>query len=55
MGIIKEPLNVDFVVENRSLTKEEEIKISEFIISQKRKNEIKEKTTRRATKTIQKI
>jgi len=55
MGIIKEPINVDFVVENRPLTKEEEMKISEFIISQKNKNEIKEKTKRRTTKTRQKI
>ena len=40
MGIIKEPLHVDFEVENRPLTKEEESKISEFIKSQKGKREL---------------
>lgn len=37
MGIIKEPLNVDFVVENRPLSKEEEKQISDYIIAQKKK------------------
>lgn len=41
MGIIKEPLYVDFEVENRPLTKEEELKISEFIKSQKSKIDLK--------------
>lgn len=31
MGLIKEPLDVDFEVESRPLTKEEEKAISEFI------------------------
>lgn len=38
MGIIKEPLHIDFEVESRSLTKDEEAKISEFI--KKRKEEL---------------
>jgi hypothetical protein len=37
MKIVKEPLNVDFVVENRPLTKEEEKQISNYILSQKKK------------------
>jgi hypothetical protein len=37
MGIVKEPLNVDFIVENRPLTKEEEKQISNYILSQKKK------------------
>jgi hypothetical protein len=40
MGIIKEPLHVDFEVENRPLTKEEELKISKFIKSQTSKREL---------------
>ena len=31
MGIIKEPLDIDFEVDNRPLTKEEEKMISDFI------------------------
>ena len=31
MGIIKEPLEIDFEVDNRPLTKEEEKMISDFI------------------------
>lgn len=31
MGIIKEPLEIDFEVDNRPLTKEEEQMISDFI------------------------
>lgn len=53
MELVKEPLNVDFVLENRPLTKEEERKISEYIISQKNKNEIKEIKKRRTTITKQ--
>ena len=55
MGIVKEPLNVDFVVENRPLTKEEEKQISEYINSQKNKREIKEKSIRKVVKTKQKV
>jgi hypothetical protein len=37
MGIVKEPLHIDFILKNRPLTKEEEKQISEYIISQKNK------------------
>lgn len=37
MGIIKEPIEVDFVVESRPLTKAESIALSEFIKSDKAK------------------
>ena len=47
MGLIKEPLDVDFVVDPRPLTKEEENAISEFIKADKQKRLGK---TRRATK-----
>ncbi|RAR72606.1 hypothetical protein [Flavobacterium aciduliphilum] len=55
MGLIKEPLNIDFVVENRPLTKEEEKQISEYIISQKKKRESKNNTNSRISKTKQKV
>ena len=54
MGIVKEPLNVDFVVENRSLTKDEERQISEYILSQKKKIENKTVSKARTSKTKQK-
>ncbi len=54
MGIVKEPLNIDFVVENRLLTTEEEKQISEYIISQKLKKEIKETTKRKQSQTKEK-
>ncbi|MDR3260750.1 MAG: hypothetical protein LBT78_02840 [Tannerella sp.] len=37
MNIFKEPLEIDFVVENRVLTKDEELAISEFIRKDKLK------------------
>ena len=37
MGIVKEPLHIDFILENRPLTKEEEKQISEYIISKKKR------------------
>ena len=37
MALKKEPLEVDFVVESRPLTKEEELAISEFIKADKAK------------------
>lgn len=42
MGLIKEPLEVDFVVDPRPLTKEEENAISEFIRADKEKRKLKE-------------
>ena len=41
MGLIKEPLDVDFVVDSRSLTKEEENAVSEFIRVDKEKRKLK--------------
>lgn len=55
MGIVKEPLNIDFVVENRPLTKEEEKQISEYISSQKNKKELKENTKRRVSEKKHKV
>jgi hypothetical protein len=48
MGIIREPLEVDFVVDPRPLTKKEELAISEFIKADKAKRALKKK---QATKT----
>jgi len=42
MGLIKEPLDVDFVVDPRPLTKEEEQSISEFIRADKEKRKLNE-------------
>lgn len=42
MGIIKEPLNVDFIVDTRPLTKGEEKAISDFIRADKEKRKLKE-------------
>ena len=49
MGLIKEPLDVDFVVDPRLLTKQEQLSISEFIKADKAKRKLKEK--RRATRS----
>jgi len=43
MGLIKEPLEVDFVVESRPLTKAEKKAISEFIKADKEKRLAKNK------------
>lgn len=48
MGLIKEPLDVDFVVDTRPLTKAEENVISDFIRADK------EKRKRRALKEKEK-
>ncbi len=53
MGLIREPLDVDFVVDPRPLTKEEELAISEFIKADKAKRKLKEKRAK-ATRTKQK-
>jgi len=55
MRIVKEPLDIDFVVENRPLTKEEERQISEYISSQKKKRESKNNTNSRISKNKQKV
>lgn len=44
MEIIKEPLDIDFVVENRLLTKEEVQQISDYISLQKKKKASKNNT-----------
>ncbi len=43
MGLIKEPLDVDFVVDPRPLTKKEQLAISEFIKADKAKRALSEK------------
>jgi len=47
MELIKEPLDVDFVVDPRPLTKKEQLAISEFIKADKEKRALLEKRTRR--------
>lgn len=42
MKLIKEPLDVDFVVDPRPLTKDEEKAISDFIRADKEKRKLKE-------------
>jgi len=52
MGLIKEPLNVDFVVDPRPVTKKEEKAISDFIKTEKAKNADKRKRNlKRKTKS----
>jgi hypothetical protein len=41
MGLIKEPLEIDFVVDSRPLTKEEEKAISDFISANKEMRRLK--------------
>ena len=49
MELIKEPLEIDIVVDPRPLTKEEQIRISEYIKADKAKgNLIKTKQTKRS-------
>ena len=54
MGHIKEPDGVDFVINSRPLTKEEEIAISEYIRAYKAKHSHKQVATKRIGKTITK-
>ena len=44
MGLIKEPMDIDFYVDPRPLTNEEKIKISDFIRADKKKNKRRKKT-----------
>lgn len=44
MGLIKEPKEIDFYVDPRPLTKEEEKRISDFIKADKKKSKRKKKT-----------
>ncbi len=50
MGHIKEPLDVDFVVDPRPLTKAEEKAISDFIRADKEKRKLKELRSKTAAK-----
>lgn len=55
MGLIKEPLSVDFIVESRPLTRAEEKAISEFIKADKEKRlERNKRTAIRKTKGTEK-
>lgn len=56
MGLIKEPLNVDFVVESRPLTEKEKRTISEYIRADKEKRkevELQKKSRLKKTKSAQ--
>lgn len=50
MTLIKEPLDVDFVVDPRPLTKAEEKTISDFIRADKEKCKLKERKKNAASK-----
>lgn len=50
MGLIREPLDVDFVVESRPLTKAEEKAISDFIRADKEKRKQNEERKKRIIK-----
>lgn len=50
MGIIKESLDVDFIVDPRPLTIEEKLAISEFIKADKMKRAINSKKLRKPNK-----
>lgn len=56
MGLIKEPLDVDFVVESRPLTEAEKKAISEFIKTDKEKRLAKKKRlTKRKPKRTENV
>ncbi len=50
MALIKEPLDVDFVVDPRPLTKAEEKTISDFIRADKEKRKLKERKKKTSSK-----
>lgn len=50
MALIKEPLEIDFVVDSRPLTKAEEKAISDFIRADKEKRKLKELRAKAITK-----
>jgi hypothetical protein len=54
MGHIKEPDGVDFVINSRPLTIEEEIAISNYIHAYKAKHSHRQALTKRASKTRRK-
>jgi len=56
MGLIKEPLDVDFVVDSRPLTEAEKKAISEFIKADKEKRLAKKKRlTKRKSKRTENV
>ena len=55
MGHIKEPAGVDFVINSRPLTKDEEIAISEYIRAYKSKQTQKHTVTKQAARTRKKV
>ncbi len=50
MKLKQEPLDIDFVVDPRPLTKKEKLAISEFIKADKAKTALKEKQTAKTKK-----
>lgn len=54
MGHIKEPVDVDFVINSRPLTKEEEIAISNYISAYKAKHSKRNASSRKTTRTSRK-
>jgi len=54
MGHIKEPVDVDFVINSRPLTKEEEIAISNYISAYKAKHSKRNVSSRKTTRTSRK-
>ena len=53
MELKKEPLDIDFVVDPRPLTKKEKLAISEFIKADKAKRAVKEKPTAKTRRAKQ--
>lgn len=54
MALIREPLDVDFIVDPRPLTKAEEKTISDFIRVDKEKRKLKERRKKAASKQTDK-
>ena len=52
MGLIREPVGVDFIVDSRPLTDDEELAISEFIRTDKEKRRHRELQKRTISKKI---
>ena len=55
MGIIKEPLNVDFFVDSRTLSPSEEKAISDFIKTDKAKRKAKSNKTPKTSSKKQSV
>jgi len=55
MGHIREPKDVDFIIESKPLTNKERKEISELIISLKKKETARKKVTRRKKKTVENL